>query len=79
MKLFVVNKCPTRVKPATATPSSTGCEHFVKMTHGKAFVLFTNFKLMQEIGERMQPWFDKLGINAWCKARQRSMLREIQG
>jgi len=31
------------------------------MTHGKAFVLFTNFKLMQEIAERMEPFFDQFG------------------
>jgi ATP-dependent DNA helicase DinG len=34
----------------------------VKLTHGKAFVLFTNFKLMQEVAELMQPFFDKIGI-----------------
>jgi ATP-dependent DNA helicase DinG len=34
----------------------------VKQTHGKAFVLFTNYKLMQEVAERMQPFFDKLGV-----------------
>jgi ATP-dependent DNA helicase DinG len=37
-------------------------EHFVTQTHGKAFVLFTNFKLMQEVSEAMQPFFDRLGI-----------------
>jgi len=37
-------------------------EHFVRQTHGKAFVLFTNFKLMREIGELMQPFFDRTGI-----------------
>ena len=36
--------------------------HFIEQTHGKAFVLFTSYKLMQEIAERMQPFFDKLGI-----------------
>ena len=37
-------------------------EHFVTKTHGKAFVLFTNFKLMLETGELMQPFFDRLGV-----------------
>jgi ATP-dependent DNA helicase DinG len=32
------------------------------MTQGKAFVLFTNFKLMLEVGELMQPFFDRLGL-----------------
>ena len=34
----------------------------MKQTHGKAFVLFTNYKLMQEVAELMQPVFDKLGV-----------------
>jgi ATP-dependent DNA helicase DinG len=37
-------------------------EHFVRHTHGKAFVLFTNFKLMREVGERMEPFFNELGL-----------------
>jgi ATP-dependent DNA helicase DinG len=36
--------------------------HFVRQTHGKAFVLFTSYKLMQELGERMRPFFDELGV-----------------
>jgi ATP-dependent DNA helicase DinG len=37
-------------------------EHFVRQTHGKAFVLFTNFKLMLEVAERMESFFDTLGV-----------------
>jgi ATP-dependent DNA helicase DinG len=37
------------------------------MTHGKAFVLFTNSRLMQEIGARMAPFFDKLGIECFIQ------------
>jgi len=62
MKLFVVNKMPDPREAGYHDALIHWIEHFVKMTHGKAFVLYTNFKLMQEIGERMQPWFDKLGI-----------------
>jgi len=34
----------------------------VKQTHGKAFVLFTNYKLMRALAERMEPFFNKLGV-----------------
>jgi len=30
-------------------------------------VLFTNFKLMLEIGERMQPFFDELGLECYIQ------------
>ena len=39
-------------------------EHFVRMTQGKAFVLFTNGKLMREVAAELEPAFDDLGIRA---------------
>ena len=67
MKLFVVNKMPDPREAGYRDALIHWIEHFVKLTHGKAFVLFTNFKLMQEIGERMQPWFDKLGVQCFVQ------------
>jgi ATP-dependent DNA helicase DinG len=62
MKLFAVKKMPDPRETGYADALEQWIEHFVKQTHGKAFVLFTNYKLMQELGERMQPFFDKLGV-----------------
>lgn len=62
MKLFVVRKMPDPRDAAYSESLEHWISHFVRMTHGKAFVLFTNYKLMQELGERMQPFFDELGI-----------------
>jgi ATP-dependent DNA helicase DinG len=62
MKLYVVGKMPDPRAEGYRDALIHWVEHFVKFTHGKAFVLFTNFKLMQEVGELMQPFFDKLGI-----------------
>lgn len=62
MKLFAVKKMPDPREAGYADALEHWIEHFVKQTHGKAFVLFTNYKLMQELGERMQPFFDKLGV-----------------
>jgi ATP-dependent DNA helicase DinG len=62
MRLFVVNKMPDPREGGYADALVHWIEHFVQRTHGKAFVLFTNFKLMLEIGERMQPFFDALGV-----------------
>jgi ATP-dependent DNA helicase DinG len=36
--------------------------HFIEMTHGKAFVLFTNAKLMRDIGESMESFFERKQI-----------------
>ncbi len=62
MKLFAVGKMPDPREDGYRDALIHWIEHFVKLTHGKAFVLFTNFKLMLEIAERMQPFFDKLGL-----------------
>ncbi len=62
MKLFVAKKMPDPREAGYRDALVHWIEHFVRQTHGKAFVLFTNSKLMREIGEEMQPFFDKLGI-----------------
>jgi ATP-dependent DNA helicase DinG len=62
MKLYVVGKMPDPRAEGYRDALIHWIEHFVKLTHGKAFVLFTNFKLMQEVAERMQPFFDHLRI-----------------
>lgn len=62
MKLFVAKKMPDPREAGYRDALIHHIEHFVTLTHGKAFVLFTNFKLMQEIGEVMQPFFDRLGV-----------------
>lgn len=67
MKVFVVNKMPDPRDAAYRDSLVHWIEHFVKMTHGKAFVLFTNFKLMLEVGEIMEPFFDKLGLKCFIQ------------
>ena len=62
MKIFVAQKMPDPRQTGYADALEHWIEHFVKQTHGKAFVLFTNYKLMQELGERMEPFFNKLGV-----------------
>jgi ATP-dependent DNA helicase DinG len=62
MTLFVVRKMPDPREHDYAGALEHWIAHFVKQTHGKAFVLFTNYKLMQELGERMEPFFNQLGV-----------------
>ena len=62
MKIFVAQKMPDPREAAFADALEHWIGHFVKLTHGKAFVLFTSYKLMQQVGERMAPFFDRLRI-----------------
>jgi ATP-dependent DNA helicase DinG len=67
MKLFVVNKMPDPREEAYPDEMVRWIEHFVRMTHGKAFVLFTNFKLMLDIAGRMETFFDELGVECYVQ------------
>ena len=67
MKLFVANKMPDPRETGYRDALTHWIGHFVKLTHGKAFVLFTNFKLMLEVGELMQPFFEKLGLECFIQ------------
>jgi len=67
MKLFIVNKMPDPREASYREALLRWIEHFVKMTHGKAFVLFTNYKLMREIGEQMEPFFEGLGTTCFVQ------------
>jgi ATP-dependent DNA helicase DinG len=67
MKLFVVRKIPDPREDGYRDALLRWIAHFVKQTHGKAFVLFTNYRLMQELGESMQPFFDRLGVACYVQ------------
>jgi len=62
MKLLAVREMPDPREQGYRDALIHWIEHFVRFTHGKAFVLFTNFKLMHEVSELMQPFFDQLGV-----------------
>jgi ATP-dependent DNA helicase DinG len=67
MKLFTVKKMPDPREAGYADALIHWLEHFVRQTHGKAFVLFTSYKLMQEVADRMQPFFHELGLELFVQ------------
>lgn len=62
MRVFVVKKMPDPRDEGYRDALIHWIEHFVRQTHGKAFVLFTNSRLMQELGEIMAPFFEEMKI-----------------
>ena len=40
----------------------TQIKHYLKMTHGKAFVLFTSYRMMDEVYEEIIPYLEQLEI-----------------
>lgn len=67
MRIYVVNKMPDPREPGYNDALVHWVSHFVRETHGKAFVLFTSFRLMHEVAERMQPLLDELRLDSYIQ------------
>jgi ATP-dependent DNA helicase DinG len=67
MRVFVARQMPDPRAAEYRDALIRWIEHFIRQTHGKAFVLFTNSRLMREIGEAMAPFFAGLGIRCFVQ------------
>ena len=67
MKLYLVNKMPDPRDEAYQSKLIEYIQHFIKQTHGKAFVLFTNNRLMQDAAAELEPFFEDLGIDLYVQ------------
>src|SRR2546422_6343917 len=63
MKMFVVQKMPDPRDAAYQKQLEHWIAHFVKKTDGRAFVLFTNYRDMQQVAGAMQRFFVENGMN----------------
>ncbi|MGI9087647.1 MAG: ATP-dependent DNA helicase [Chthoniobacterales bacterium] len=63
MKLFVVQKMPDPRDAGYNSALAEWVAHFVQETKGRAFVLFTSYRGMQQLAEEMQPFFAKEKMN----------------
>ncbi len=67
MRVYVAGKMPDPREAGYRDELVKWIKHFIKETHGKAFVLFTSYKLMMEVSEQMQPFFDRLGLECFVQ------------
>ena len=67
MKLYVAGRMPDPREEGYAAALVQWTSHFIRLTHGKAFVLFTNAKLMREAAASMAPFFAELGITCFVQ------------
>ncbi|MEY2482054.1 MAG: ATP-dependent helicase DinG [Verrucomicrobiota bacterium] len=63
MKLFVVRKMPDPRDAGYAKALAHWVAHFVTETEGRAFVLFTSYRGMQQLAEEMAPFFAENAMN----------------
>jgi len=56
-------------------------KQYIQITHGKAFVLFTSYKMMNEVYKALGPWLAEQGITAFVQGEglsRHAMLREFR-
>src|SRR5438309_2803906 len=63
MRIFVVKKMPDPREAAYGEALEHWIAHFVEKTDGRAFVLFTNHRGMQQVAERMAQFFSQKHFN----------------
>jgi len=81
VKLYIASRMPDPRDDEYGEALKHWIEHFIRKTHGKAFVLFTNAKLMREVAEAMEPVFDDLGICSFVQGSgmpRATMLEEFK-
>ena len=44
-------------------------EHFIRLTHGKALVLFTNQRLLRDVAVEMEGFFQELGVACYAQGQ----------
>jgi len=62
MKLYIPKTMPDPREPAYKDALVRWLKHFIKLTHGKALVLFTSYSLLRDAAAELQPFCDELGI-----------------
>ena len=53
-------------------------KHYLKLTHGKAFVLFTSYKMMDEVYEAVAPDLEEMGIETFKQGGELSRTAMLQ-
>ncbi len=63
MKIYIVKKMPDPRDPGYQKELERWIAHFVEQTNGRAFVLFTSYRDMQQLAAQMQKFFVEKGMN----------------
>ncbi|MBA3962829.1 MAG: DEAD/DEAH box helicase [Chthoniobacterales bacterium] len=78
MKLFIVRRMPEPRAEGYSEALAKWIEHFVEESEGRAFILFTSYRSMQQLAGEMEPFFvrQKMNLLVQGKGAPRSRLLE---
>jgi ATP-dependent DNA helicase DinG len=82
VKIYTPSKMPDPQDNGAFTSAAIEkIKYYIDLTHGKAFVLFTSYKMMGEVYESLSPWFEEQGIKAFVQGEgisRHTMLEEFR-
>ncbi len=82
MKVFIPKNIPDPKSESAYTESLCHwIEHFIRQTHGKAFVLFTSYRILKSCAETLRPVFDKINIRLFVQGegmQRHKLLQEFK-
>ncbi|MEO0415718.1 MAG: helicase C-terminal domain-containing protein, partial [Verrucomicrobiota bacterium] len=61
MDIYLVEKMPMPNEPGYADALVQWIEHLTRQSGGRAFVLFTSYRLLQQVAGAMEPFFQSMG------------------
>ena len=65
VKIHIPQSMPDPRSDEFVTAAIREIKHYLKLTHGKAFVLFTSYKMMDEVYEEVEPFLTEMGIEVY--------------
>jgi len=82
VRIYIPPKMPDPRNNAAFVPAATErIKQYVQLTNGKAFVLFTSYRMMDEVYEAVELWLKELGITAFKQGgnlSRHAMLEEFK-
>ena len=81
VRMYLTRNIPMPKEDGYSEAICHNIKHFIEATHGKAFVLFTSYAMMQDIAETLRPFFSEHDINLHVQGEGQSrtaMLREFK-
>lgn len=79
MKLYLVQKMPDPRDEGYEDALIEWIKHFTKESRGRAFVLFTSYRIMHSVAERMSQFFENEGMELFLQGGGMSRHKLVEG
>jgi ATP-dependent DNA helicase DinG len=78
MRIYLVKSIPAPGEPAYEKELEKWIAHFTRLSGGRAFVLFTSYRLMQTVALAMEEFFADQGWELLVQGREKSRLHLLR-